>query len=464
MKSVSLAEKLGLKVGLLSAMLLFLFACLGYLMLGQALENSAREDLNVKMTGLAHNLAAIDSVAEIDAGTHHLVDLVLGHDNLHVSIFKERADEPLLVIGSWSIGRQVRGLAVADLAQRHEWRDDQGRPLLSVSRLLSLGDGSRVAVYLTLDQSASVALLKSMLAWALLASPFMLAMLLGIAWWTVRRGLLPLSRFLGVASRISTESLEHRLPVQGLPRELKSLAEGINIMLGRLDDGVRQLSQFSDDLAHELRAPLTNLTGKVQVTLSRGRSGEEYRETLESCAEELERMARMVADMLFLANVSNPAAGVAFETVVLVDEAQRVCDLFGLPAEEAGIDLHISGSADGVRGNRLMIQRALSNLLSNALRYCPAGRAVLVRVRRVDCHVCVSVGNPGAGIAAEHRQHLFERFYRADQGRARSEGGTGLGLAIVQSIMGLHRGSAVVEVCADDFTWFHLRFPDNETL
>ena len=100
MKSVSLAAKLGLKVGLLSAMLLFLFACLGYRMLGQALENSAREDLDVKMAGLAHNLAAIDSAAGIDAGTHHLVDLVLGHDNLHVSNFQEDAAEPLLVIGS----------------------------------------------------------------------------------------------------------------------------------------------------------------------------------------------------------------------------------------------------------------------------------------------------------------------------------------------------------------------------
>lgn len=110
MKSVSLAAKLGLKVGLLSAMLLFLFACLGYRMLGQALENSAREDLDVKMAGLAHNLAAIDSAAGIDAGTHHLVDLVLGHDNLHVSIADRRWSRPPAMTspGSTCASRTVR--------------------------------------------------------------------------------------------------------------------------------------------------------------------------------------------------------------------------------------------------------------------------------------------------------------------------------------------------------------------
>lgn len=266
--------------------------------------------------------------------------------------------------------------------KEHEWRDTQDRPLLTASRTMNLGDGTEVSVYMTMDQSSNEALLDALLTWALMISPLIIALILAIGWWTVRRGLLPLTKFLKVASKISTESLDHRLPTNGMPAELKELADGINIMLARLDDGVQQLSQFSDDLAHELRAPLSNLMGKAQVALTRERSLPEYREVLESCTEELDRMSRMVSDMLFLAQVSHPASMVEFEPVSLVDEVQRVCDLFSISAEDGEIQLQISGSDDVVRGNRLMIQRAVSNLVSNAIRYCPRGRTVYVKVQR----------------------------------------------------------------------------------
>jgi two-component system heavy metal sensor histidine kinase CusS len=204
--------------------------------------------------------------------------------------------------------------------------------------------------------------------------------------------------------------------------------------------------------------------GKAQVALTRERSLSEYREVLESCTEELDRMSRMVSDMLFLAQVSHPASMVEFEPVSLVDEVQRVCDLFSISAEEGEIQLQISGSDDVVRGNRLMVQRAVSNLVSNAIRYCPRGRTVYVKVQHSASGTTLSVGNPGRGIAKEHHAHLFERFYRVDKSRARSEGGTGLGLAIVQSIMSLHQGSASVEVTEENFTWFHLHFPEAQQM
>ncbi|KIU53567.1 two-component sensor histidine kinase [Pseudomonas sp. 1239] len=460
MRPFSLAAKLGLKVGLMSAGLLLLFATFGYLMVGQALERNARTDLEVKMEGMAHNLSTISDISGVNADAHQLVDLVMGHNNLYVSIFDSTTSrQPLLSIGSKQVNLEVRKFNAGATAQEHEWRDTQGRPLLSTSRVMRLDDGTEVSVYMTMDQSSNEALLDALLTWALMMSPVILLLILAIGWWTVRRGLLPLTKFLKVASKISTESLEHRLPADGMPAELKELADGINIMLARLDDGVQQLSQFSDDLAHELRAPLSNLMGKAQVALTRERSLSEYREVLESCTEELDRMSRMVSDMLFLAQVSHPASMVEFETVSLVDEIQRVCDLFSISAEDGEIQLQISGSDDAVRGNRLMIQRAVSNLLSNAIRYCPRGRTVYVKVHRSANGTTLSVGNPGRGIAKEHHAHLFERFYRVDKSRARSEGGTGLGLAIVQSIMSLHQGSAGVEVTDENFTWFHLNFP-----
>ncbi|AIR88890.1 heavy metal sensor histidine kinase [Pseudomonas cremoricolorata] len=463
MRPFGLAAKLGLKVGLMSAALLLLFATFGYLIVGQALERNARTDLEVKMSGMAHNLSTIRDISGVNVDAHQLVDLVMGHNNLYVSIFESpQSQTPLISIGSRRVNLEVHKFQPTPQAREHEWRDSMGRPLLTATRVMRLGDGTKVSVFMTMDQSSNQALLDALLTWALMVSPLVLALILAISWWTVRRGLLPLTKFLKVASKISTESLEHRLPTKGMPAELKALADGINIMLVRLDDGVQQLSQFSDDLAHELRAPLSNLIGKAQVTLTRERSVAEYREVLESCTEELDRMSRMVSDMLFLAQVSHPASMVEFEAVSLLDEVQRVCDLFSITADDSEIQLQISGCQDQVRGNRIMIQRAASNLLSNAIRYCPRGDVVLVKVQGVGHGTTLSIGNPGRGIASEHHAHLFERFYRVDKSRARSEGGTGLGLAIVQSIMSLHQGVARVEVTDDHVTWFHLDFPTAE--
>jgi two-component system heavy metal sensor histidine kinase CusS len=221
---------------------------------------------------------------------------------------------------------------------------------------------------------------------------------------------------------------------------------------------VQQLSQFSDDLAHELRAPLTNLMGKAQVTLSRERPSQEYKAGLESCTEEMERLSRIVSDMLFLAQVSHPAARAGFAQVSLGEEAQRVMELFALSAEDKQVTLNLRGDA-WVMGDRLMIQRAISNLLSNAIRHTPQASTVLLLVETYSQSVSLSVGNPGRGIEAHHLPHVFERFYRADSSRTRAEGGTGLGLAIVQSIMHLHQGHADVSSQPGRFTRLRLVFP-----
>jgi two-component system heavy metal sensor histidine kinase CusS len=198
--------------------------------------------------------------------------------------------------------------------------------------------------------------------------------------------------------------------------------------------------------------------GKAQVTLSRERPPQEYKAVLESSTEEMERLARIVSDMLFLAQVSHPAARVSFAPVALADEARRVMELFALSAEDKQLTLSLSGDAS-VHGDRLMIQRAISNLLSNAIRHTPHASTVSLQVETHGQQVLLSVGNPGPGIEAQHLPNLFERFYRVDSSRARSEGGTGLGLAIVRSIMTLHQGRAEVSSEPENFTEFRLVFP-----
>lgn len=459
MRPGSLSMRLGLTVSLMGAGLVLLLATLAYLALTHELENLARKGLESKMEQIQHSLLQDLNTRDISAQPHSLLDLVMGHDNFYLTIIGPSPANTVLL----SVGAKPQEPLLLDFAARptlgfFNWTDGRGNQILSASSLMPLHTGEKVRVLLSLDRSDDQALLSAYLQSTVIALPLLLILIGMGAWWLVQRGLAPLQQFSRVAGKVTTQDLSHRLAVENLPRELSELARGINVMLDRLDAGVQQLSQFSDDLAHELRAPLTNLMGKAQVTLSRARAPDEYKSALESSTEELDRLARIVADMLFLAQVSHPAARVSFTTVNLRDEALRVMDLFALSAEDKGLRLNLAGDA-WVLGDRLMIQRAISNLLSNAIRHSPHGSGIALQIDSHDQRVSLTVSNPGAGIEAQHLPHLFERFYRADNSRARSEGGTGLGLAIVRSIISLHQGQAEATSVLGGVTSFRLIFP-----
>ncbi|OAE12940.1 two-component sensor histidine kinase [Pseudomonas simiae] len=458
MKTGSLSMRLGLTVSLIGAGLVLLLASLAYLALTHELEKLARKSLESKMEQIKHILAQGLNAHTIQTRSHSLNDLVVGHDEFYLTIVGTAPDEAVLL----TLGAKPQTPLLTDFKPLEaigylEWVDSHDDPVLSASSLMSLASGERVRVLLSINRMDDQALLSAYLRVTVIALPLLL-ILIGIgAWWLVQQGLAPLKQFSQVAAKVTTQNLTHRLAVDNLPQELSEVAQGFNVMLNRLDAGVQQLSQFSDDLAHELRAPLTNLMGKAQVTLSRQRSGDEYKAVLESNTEELERLARIVSDMLFLAQVSHPAARASFTATALADEAHRVMDLFALSAEDKQLRLTLSGNAQ-VHGDRLMIQRALSNLLSNAIRHSPPSSTISLRVEACDNTITLSVSNPGTGIEAQHLPHLFERFYRVDSSRARTEGGTGLGLAIVRSIMTLHQGQADA-LSLPGSTLFRLIFP-----
>lgn len=459
MKPASLSMRLGLTVSVMGALLVVLLAILAFFALTHELDSLAKNSLEKKMQQIRHSLAADLSVSEIARKPHSLLDQVLGHDNLNLTIL-DRNTPPTRLL---SVGSPLPPLtqAIAPSQERLSYfsrSDGEGQHFLTASQLMPLPNGDRVAVLLSVDRSNDEALLSAYLSSTLIALPLLL-ILIGIgAWAIVRRGLAPLREFRKVAAMVSTQELNHRLAESNMPQELSELAHGINFMLHRLDNGVQQLSQFSDDIAHELRSPISNLMGKAQVTLSRERPSEEYKAVLETCTEELTRVTRIVADMLFLAQVSHPAALVPFERIELADEVRKVAELFDLSAEDKHVSLQVSGSG-ATLGDRLMIQRAISNLLSNAIRHCPPGKSITLVVERHSEHVTLRVGNPGPGIAEEHLPHLFERFYRVDNSRSRAQGGTGLGLAIVRSIMSLHQGTVQVQSTPNSWTEFCLVFP-----
>lgn len=260
--------------------------------------------------------------------------------------------------------------------------------------------------------------------------------------WAARSGLRPLRRMGEVAASVSAHSLTQRLPQEQMPVELAELAQAVNAMLDRLDDAFQRLSAFSADIAHELRTPLSNLLTQTQVILTQARPLEDYRETLHSNLEELQWMAQLVNDMLYLAKADHGLLVPKREALALEDEVDALLEFFTLLAEDGQISLVREGTAH-TTGDRGMLRRAFSNLLDNALRFTPPGGEVRVRI---DDGVRLSIENTGDGIPAELLPRLFDRFYRADP--ARREGSSehaGLGLAITQSIVRAHGGRIYCE-------------------
>ena len=258
--------------------------------------------------------------------------------------------------------------------------------------------------------------------------------------WAARSGLRPLRRMSAVARGVSAQSLNARLPETDMPPELAEMAHHFNAMLGRLDDSFQRLSAFSADIAHELRTPLSNLLTHTQVTLTRPRPIEDYREALHSNLEELQWMAQLVNDMLYLAKADHGLLMPRREPLDLAEEVDVLLEFFAPLAEDAQVRLSRDGNAQ-MEGDRSMLRRALSNLLDNALRFTPAQGEVRVLIVEQPKVLSLTVENTGGGISEDLLPRLFDRFYRADP--ARHEGSNehaGLGLAITRSIIRAHGG------------------------
>lgn len=279
-----------------------------------------------------------------------------------------------------------------------------------------------------------------------------------LGWAAAHQGMAPLRAMKTRAAGVTGRRMDARMPVETVPVEMADLARELNHMLDRLQDDLRRLSEFSSDLAHELRTPISNLLTQTQVTLSRQRTADDYRHALASNAEELERLARTVSDMLFLAKADHGLTLPSLEPIDLAREALDLLDFYDALAADRQLVLQLQGSAS-IQGDRLMVRRALSNLLSNAIRHAQAGTAVVLHIACDDQATEVSVDNQGHAIEPELLPRLFDRFFRADKARAHPHSdGAGLGLAITRAIVQAHGGSVGAE-SAGGHNRFWLRFP-----
>ncbi|ENY5165505.1 TPA: heavy metal sensor histidine kinase [Vibrio parahaemolyticus] len=276
--------------------------------------------------------------------------------------------------------------------------------------------------------------------------------------WMVKRGLKPIVGLNQHIQQISPEQMGIRLDPDSLPIELRELANKHNAMLDRLQTGFRRLSEFSSDIAHELKTPLTNVTTQNQVILGACRTPEEYQDAIASTLEELNRITKTINDLLYIAKAENKLIHRHDEVFAVQEEIDRLVAYFEILAEDA--DVQIVSSGDGqLYMDKNMFERAVGNLLSNAIRHAYADSTIVIDVQEVDEQVTISVSNQGDTIAEQNLPYLFDRFYRADKSRQHvGSVGAGLGLSITQSIVQAYEGQ--IKVTSDkDKTRFVMMLP-----
>jgi two-component system heavy metal sensor histidine kinase CusS len=279
-----------------------------------------------------------------------------------------------------------------------------------------------------------------------------------IGYLIARRGLRRLYELTDTTKKITATSLNQRIATKSWPKELRKLGLAFNQMLDRIEVAFSHLTQFSDDLAHELRTPVNNLMGQTEIALTSQSLPEEYAQVLESNLEELQRISQIIENILFLARAENPQLDLKKVQLNVEDEISMVCEFYQAMADDKNIKVSMVGKA-AIFANQVMFRRMISNILSNALKYTPANGTVDFSIRETDQQVEIKLHDTGIGIPAEHLPKILNRFYRVDPARSQHTGSVGLGLAIVKSIVYLHEGTMLVNSEPGDGTTILLEFP-----
>ncbi|MEZ1318827.1 heavy metal sensor histidine kinase [Pseudomonas fluorescens] len=343
------------------------------------------------------------------------------------------------------------------LADVQHYPGVQGIPFAAVAATIDSGDMGSLQVLTGRLMTERTAVLASYRLNVYLFASVAAILLALSGYLLVHRGLLPVRRLARHAQGIGVGNLGERLDSHGAPRELLPMIEAFNAMLDRLGKGFVQLGQVSTDMAHELRTPINNLLGETQVALQQNRSIEAYQQLLASNVEELERLARMLDNMLFLARTDPSSALKQRQELDAADEMQRMADYFEGPAADVGIHIRAGGSSV-IWAEPMLLRRALANLCANAIKYGAPHSELVIDAAPCAEGIRLSVRNHGPTIPAEHLPRLFERFYRVDESRERSANSNGLGLSIVATIMQLHNGTCSAS-SHDGVTRFELVFP-----
>lgn len=460
MKRNSITARLTLFFSTASTLVLLAIGTLIGSLVNTHFEEQDLMELNGKLKLVRHEFAKTHAATDLVAVSQHLSDALVGHPHLSVAVLG--ADRRLLFTSSGApFASRLFELPPASSGKSELVLWEIGGKAyrgISATAVTGIAGQTSVTVALAVDIEHHRLFMESFQKNLWLSIAVCIALTVALGWVAARRGLAPVRKMADVAKGMSVSHLGDRLSPEIVPTELVSLAIAFNEMLARLEDSFQRLSAFSSDLAHELRTPISNLMTQTQVAVSKERSADEYREVLYSNLEEYERLARMIADMLFLAKADN---GLIIPNREIVDLSIEVHELFGFYeafAEEQNVSLVLVGEGS-VWGERLMLRRAFSNLLSNAIRHTPrhGGVKVIIKPNTESGRIHITFENPGENIPPEHLPRLFDRFYRVDSSRQKSSDGAGLGLAITKSIIEAHKGT-IQGFSANGLTRFEIIF------
>ena len=271
----------------------------------------------------------------------------------------------------------------------------------------------------------------------------------------------PIANITAAAEAVTATSLSRRIDVSDTESELGRLAAVLNGTFARLESAFAQQVRFTADASHELRTPLAVVHSAVQLALSKDRSAESYRTTLQTVQRASTRMKELVDSLLLLAGVDAGRLTLDRAPVDLAARVEETAEMLMPLAAEKGVTIEVAADVVTAIADATRINQVLTNLISNAVRYNRPGGSVRVTLRREGDDAVIDVADTGVGIAAEHQVYLFDRFYRVDPARSRAEGGSGLGLAIVRGIVAAHGGSVTFRSTPGEGTTFTLRLPTN---
>jgi heavy metal sensor kinase len=273
---------------------------------------------------------------------------------------------------------------------------------------------------------------------------FLIVLAAGVGWFMARRAVSGVEVVTRTAQKISAGTLEERVPVKARGDEVDQLATTFNQMLDRIQTLLTEIKEISDNIAHDLRSPITRIRGIAEVTLTTGKSLNDYENMAASTIEECDRLLDMINTTLMISKTESGVDKLSHEEIDLAALVQEACELFKPTAEDKGISLSLDiPKPIHFMGDIQMIQRMISNLLDNAIKYTPSRGSVTVLMNEKDTQVVVSVKDTGCGISPKDLPHIFERFYRCDQ--SRSQSGIGLGLSLARAIARAHGGDITAD-------------------
>jgi two-component system heavy metal sensor histidine kinase CusS len=385
------------------------------------LDSRQHDELQLKQDVVRHALAETAVSADTADLQHKLNDFLAGHQDMTLSV------------------QTTTGQLIYKSAPARSERFDRRMKTSGWTQRWTASTDGEVIVDLSLDVGRDDALLRRLWLTLLMTSLAGAAVVSFTGFLLVSRGLRPIRDLSAQVEQMALDRPQLRLDGSAQPRELAPLVGRFNVLLSRVERAYAQLEAFNADVAHELRTPLTTLIGASELALRRERPVAELREVIAANLEDLRRLAGIVNDMLFLSRADRGAAARRTPVDSLAATLSDILDYHEAALQDRGLTAQCEGDVGGAFDVALL-RRGLSNLLSNATRYALPGSVIRISIEPFDGRVRLAVVNDGNALEPQHLPKLFDRFYRVERSRQRTDVNHGLGLAIVAAIARMHGG------------------------